>query len=383
VDEHLARLFEAHVRYELDRWRPGAVGDTVAEEVGAWFDGPGTGALRAVVPPERAQAWLREVAAREPADGVLEEVQWAVRAAHESLAQETGPLTDEVSRERYDGWVAAAVGLRRVRTEAVDQLTLSRVYADLIAHVLYHGLKNYALTENAVVRRIPGASSLVRMGQSAVRSATPRLEAEIDRRLLAFVADTVADTVGDSRAFLEEMLDDAMLGTVAEELRATNGPRAVGELADLVEEESLGAVVAAAWDTWLDVRASPLVGRVIDTVVEQFYAAHGDEPVADVVAALGLTRGAVAAALTAAAGPVVGAAVAGGHLETYVRRRLEGFYGGPGAALGADPAATPGADPGRDAGGGDSGRGDPGGAVTPSPATGAGGRRSPRRPPPR
>jgi len=359
VDEHLARLFEAHVRYELDRWRPDAVGGTVAEEVGAWFDGPGTAALSAVVPPERARAWLREVAAREPADGVLEEVQWAVRAAHESLAQETGTLADEVSRERYDQWVAGAVGMRRLRAEAVGQLTLSRVYADLIAHVLYHGLKNYALAENAVVRRIPGASSLVRMGQSAVRSATPRLEAEIDRRLLAFVADTVADTVGDSRAFLDEMLDDAMLGTVAEELRATNGPRAVGELAALLEEESLGGVVAAAWDTWLDVRTSPVVGRVIDAVVEQFYAAHGDEPVADVVTALGLTRESVAGALAGVAGPLVEAAVAGGHLETYLRHRLGGFYAGQAGFPGADPA----------------------GAVRPSPGTGAAGRRSPRRPP--
>lgn len=37
MDADLADLLEAHVRYELDRWRADALRDTVTEEVSACF----------------------------------------------------------------------------------------------------------------------------------------------------------------------------------------------------------------------------------------------------------------------------------------------------------------------------------------------------------
>lgn len=329
MDDDLARLLDAHVRHEVDRWRDDTVHDTVAEGVAACFDCLETVTLSTLLPADRAQVWARHVVVHEPlTDALLEEIERAVRAAHESLLEETTPLAEVLPRERYEQLVTSVVGLQRLRREVVGQLTQSTVYAELTSHVLYHGLKNYLLTENAVVRRIPGASSLVRLGQNAVRSATPSLEAGIDRRLLAFVASNVAETVRDSRAFLETTLDDAMLRTIADDIWASNGTRPLGQAAALVEEDSLDGLVLAARDAWLTARSSPAVRLLIDAVVEQFYRTHGDEPVAVLLAGLGITRERVTAALATVAAPLVTVARDGGHLEAYVRRRLEAFYSG-------------------------------------------------------
>jgi hypothetical protein len=229
---------------------------------------------------------------------------------------------------RYQQLVSTLVGLRELRREAIGQVTASQAYLQLISHVLYHGLKTYLLTENAVVRRLPGASSLMRLGQNAVRSATPNLEAGIDRRLLAFVASNVAETVRESRAFLEQTLDDAMLHTIADELWSTNGHRPLAEIIALVEEESTADLVATARGIWLTVRDTPAITRLIDALVDQFYQAHGDEPVAVVLADAGITRERTTDVLAAAAAHLTGAMPDGGRLEAYVRHRLGGFYAG-------------------------------------------------------
>jgi hypothetical protein len=329
MDDDLARLFEAHVRYEVGRWQGESLQDTIAEAIDAGFDWLEAVTLRTLVPVDVSQDWVRHAVVDLPvSDELVEEVRWGIHTAHQALLEETGPLADVLSREHFDQGATSAVGLRKMRREIIGQITQSTVYAELISHVLYHGLKNYLVTENAMVRRIPGASSLVRMGQNAVRSATPNLEAGIDRRLLAFVASNVAETVKDSQAFLDATLDDAMLRTVAGEVWTTNAPRAVGEAAALVEEDSVDGVVNTARDAWLAGRSSALVTRLIDAVVEEFYEVHGDDSVAAILADLGITPETTMRVLGPVGAQLAEVAAKSEHLEAYVRLRLEPFYAG-------------------------------------------------------
>src|SRR5512134_3924531 len=90
MDDELAEILEAHVRYELDRWRADVLRDTVAEEVSACFDWLAGVPLSDLVPVEGAQAWARRVVVEAPlADGLIEEIEWAVRAVQESVLEET------------------------------------------------------------------------------------------------------------------------------------------------------------------------------------------------------------------------------------------------------------------------------------------------------
>jgi hypothetical protein len=327
VDDELARMFEAHVRYEVGRWSGDALRETVAEEVAACFDQLDDVRLEDLVPRQVAQDWARRIVIEEAIpDSLLDEIDAGIRAGWESLGGATARLDEIVPEAGYEQLVDSVVVLQRLRREAIDQVTESAVYAKLIAHVLYHGLKDYLLTENAVVRRVPGASSLLRMGQNAMRSATPNLENGIDRRLVAFVAANVGGTVRDSREFLDETLDETMMRTIADEVWAVNRSRTIGEFADLVDGDALDGVSVAAGDLWLAVRSSPLVGKLVDAVVEVFYDRRGDESVAALLSDLGVTRERAGEALGEVAAQLAPVVREGGHLESYVRRRLEAFY---------------------------------------------------------
>jgi delta 1-pyrroline-5-carboxylate dehydrogenase len=59
------------------------------------------------------------------------------------------------------------------------------------------------LTENVIARKVPGASSLVRLGKRGLNAAVPQLEAGVDRQLKTFVQANVSDTLKDSRRYLD------------------------------------------------------------------------------------------------------------------------------------------------------------------------------------
>jgi hypothetical protein len=343
MDKATTRRLEAHVQFELARWGPAEVAGSVAEEITALYATLATLTPLDLVDPDQAIAWLSRAVVEVPITEIAEQALADVAlGAYDCLAQEETTLSEVLPRAAYDGVVDAVIGMDGVRQEIVAQVTTSAVYTQLISHVLYHGLKNYVLGENVVVRRVPGASSLLRMGQNAVRSASPGLEGGIDRRLIAFVAANVGDTIRDSQEFLDEVLDDAMLRTVAEEIWAVNGERQIGEFAELLGDGSTEDAVTAGREAWQRIRQAPVVARLIDRVVTDAFAVHGEQPVATILEEAGLPVDVAIRELTPLAAGLAGVAVSSGWLEGRLRARLGAFYRS-GPVAGGAPAATLGA----------------------------------------
>ena len=320
-------MLDAHVRFELDRWDEDGLRETVVEEVGALFDrfgGVPLGDLVRVGPLR--DAILDVVSGASPSAGLEDVLADGLADVHHALSRNHTRLADLVEPGDYDLAVETAVGLRRLRQEVIDQVTTSTVYARLVAHVLYNGIKNYLVSQGTLARRIPGASSMLRLGQNAVSAAAPGLERSVDRQLTAFIAANVTDTTQGSAEFLERLLDDAMIREVGAELWATYSPRTVSDLAGLAEESSVAAGLDAALGLWDAVRTSPVVAEVVAAAVDGFFEIRGAQPVAEFLAGLGVTPPDVVEMVLTVAGPVVREIRDDGYLETRIRARLAAFY---------------------------------------------------------
>ncbi|MCU0264713.1 MAG: hypothetical protein MUC45_01145 [Actinomycetia bacterium] len=321
-------ILEAHVRFELDRWRGEARQVMLEEEVAALFGWLESLRLTDLVDPEEVRRWARRVLCAPLTDDLLRGVEDVVGAAHRTLSAEQATLGEVLTRDAYDQAAETFIGMRALREEFTTQLTTNSAYSRLVSHVLYFGIKNYLLTQNVVARRVPGASSLMRFGQQALNSAAPNLERGIDRQLVAFINLNVHETIKESRRFLDATLDDDLLRTVAAEIWEANAGRSVGEAVDLVGEGSVTELVAAAWDAVSAVRSSPVVGQLVDQVVTDFFTTNGDRPVAELIEEAGLTRDWAAEELSLVAASVIDTALETGYLEARIRARLDAFYSG-------------------------------------------------------
>lgn len=320
-------LLEAHVRFELGRLRGEKLAATLAEEVADVFAWLGRVRLAEVVSAAQVVDWIeRNVIERPISPELVGEIRENVLFVHEFLRNDDARVAALLPRKLFDRLVDNASDLEDLRREITHQVISSSVYGVLISNVLYRGIKAFVLTENALAKNIPGASSLLRMGQNALNAGAPTLGKSIDKQLLAFISANVQETIRDSETFLNTTLDAKLMHKWGDEVWAANADKEMAELADLIDAASLETMVQIAVDFWLHLRATPLFAELTTGLVRNFFRVHGEKDVRAWLAAMGVTQAIVTHEVTLLAAPVVETALRSGFAEERIRRRLDAFY---------------------------------------------------------
>lgn len=326
MDQRTA-LLNAHVQFELDRWRADALAATVEEECAALLAWLNTVPLADLLSPEQVTGWVTRVVVEMPIpDALVAAVEEGLKAAYAVLRADGTQVDGLLTRASFDQATEIVVGMKGLRREVTRQVVSSAVYAMLVSNVLYDGIKSFLLSENGFARSIPGASSLLRMGQNALNSAAPNLEKGIDKQLVAFIHNNTQETLRNSERYLNKVLDDKQMWQIADEVWNENAGRSVASLTQDLDTAALVDIVDFARKVWLHVRQTTLFQSVAGAVVEEFFRAHGAQPVGALLEEMGATRAVIVREVQAFAPPLVEAARASGFLEARIRRRLEPFY---------------------------------------------------------
>lgn len=320
-------MLDAHVRFELDRWTGEGLRAMLAEEVEALFTWLGATRLNEFVSSAQLLAWVRQALVEPPVTPeTVASLRESVHVAYEFLQEDVTPLGALLPRPLFDQIVAGASGMEGLRHEITHQIVNSSVYTMLISNVLYHGIKGFVLTENRLAQKIPGATSLLKLGQSALNAASPQTEKQIDSQLIRFIHDNIQETLRESERFLNGKLDEEELRKVADEVWATNAPAPVAQFAGHVHGGAIDAFVALAVDGWLHLRATPFFADLLEQIVHNLYLQHGKKPLATLLAELGITQEAAVAAVYPLAAAWAEQALRDGYLEARIRSRLAAFY---------------------------------------------------------
>jgi hypothetical protein len=336
------RLLEAHVAFELARWSGEGAREALRVEVEAVLAWAWSRPLGDVLPDD-TPALVADVVTDLPVTAATVDVAAeVVAAADEALAASDLTVADLAQRTHVDELVDLLASWEEPRGRAVAAVTSSEAYSRLVAHVLYRGIKAYLLTENVIARRLPGASALVRLGQRGLSSAAPSLEAGVDRQLTGFVQANIADTLAESRRYLDATLDRQTLASMAAEAWDSVQTRSVAAVTDGLGADDLDELVHRCAPLVQDVLGSGLPAAVAAAVARRLIDRFGDRPVGETLDGLGVDRAQLADLIATWATPAVARAAASGLLEARVRARLEPFYAALPSLL-ADDAAGLGA----------------------------------------
>lgn len=320
-------MLEAHVQFEVQRWHGAALRATLAEEVAALFAWAETVKLNEVAAPAQVIGVIQRIVIDLPvADELLASIRESVQVVLELLQEEATPVEAILPRAIFDRIAASVAGMEGLRLEVTRQVVTSAVYTQLISNVLYHGIKGYLLSENTITRKIPGASSLMKLGQSALNSTAPQLEKAIDRQLIAFIRDNLQETIRESEQFLNGALDEATLRTVADEIWAANAQTPLSTLAGYTDAATVDGAVEIVLAFWRHFRSTPLFLALVEQVVRNFFLRKGKKNVSALLTEIGVTPAVVTNEVYALAAPGMEAARQSGYLEGRIRARLAAFY---------------------------------------------------------
>ncbi len=301
-------MLEAHVAFELVAWTD-SLTDTLGtqmEAVFAWLDTVSIGSVFSHADLEALIDALPAPALTVPA-----------LAARAAALRDSTTLGDLGRKEDYDRAARAIAGMTELKEAIVEQITTSEVYANLISHVLFHGIRNYVMEESPIAR-VPGASSLMRMGQSAFDTAAPRLSKGIEKQLTAFVSANLQESLRESRQYLTNVIDEEAMGEVAEDVYNRNAGSTVSDVAALIAEDTLVELLAVAQDAWAHLLTTTTFRDLVQAVLD----ANASRPVGDLLAEADVTPESV----VAFARPWLLRAADDGVLEELIRERLAAFY---------------------------------------------------------
>lgn len=321
------QMLESHVAFELESWGPDRAEESAAIEIRAfwaWLEQVPIGEL---ADADAIARWIDElVLTRSVGPQLAEQISSAVISVHRTAADDGTTIGELLPESEFQQVARAVAAMEDVQRAIITQVTSSEVYAKLISHVLYEGLKGYLTEENPVSKRVPGAASMLKLGQNAIGTAAPGLSQGIDRQLTSFVNSNISDAMRDSREYLIEALSEERLLETADEVYQEAADTTVAEVAAELSEESADSMVTAGLAVWEHLRTTGTVYELVRAPIADFLNSWGDQPVGKLLVAAGVSSEDIVETFSPAAAEWIERAYADGYLEERIRARLTPFY---------------------------------------------------------
>jgi len=200
------------------------------------------------------------------------------------------------------------------------------VYQELVSNVVYHGLVNYLYEDNLITRSMPGEGSVMKFGKKMANKAVPGLDETFERRIKAWLAESLPVLIVRSEQFLHRALTDDELRDSVMAAWVSLENQTIAELQDGLGEVELQEFVVLGYDFWLNFRKTAYFEGCARAVVEHLFAKYGDRPVMDLLNDIGVTRDVIVTEIAELGLPIIDVLHKEGYVEALVRRRLGSFY---------------------------------------------------------
>jgi hypothetical protein len=320
-------LLEQHVKYEVAALKGAKLHRFVEQEVQELFQYASKVTLSRLFSVEQVMGVINRVVMNMELDAGIPEL--AAEMATEVLnapVQKTAVLSDILSREQATGFLEEALELRQQRERIISEIMAHPVYQELVSSIVYAGLVNYLYEDNLITRSVPGVGSMMKFGKRMANKAMPGLDETLERRIKAWLSDSLPGLIIRSEQFLHKALTDDELRDSVMAAWVSVEDNTIADLYDGLGDVQLQEFVVLGFEFWLRFRTTPYFEGCARAVVEHLFVKYGNRPVIELLGDVGVTKDVVMTEVTAVILPVIDVLREEGYLDALIRRRLSGFY---------------------------------------------------------
>jgi hypothetical protein len=320
-------LFEAHVKHEVTALKGAKLKKFLEQEVDELLGYAEEVPLGRLIAPEQVMGVIKRIAVDMELDAGIPELaaEMAVEVLKAPVQADT-TLGEILSREQASGFIEEALELRQQRERIISEIMAHPVYQELVSNVVYHGLVNYLYEDNLITRSVPGVGSVMKFGKKMANKAVPGLDETFERRIKAWLAESLPGLIVRSEQFLHRALTDDELRDSVMAAWVSLENQTIAELQGGLGEVELQEFVVLGYDFWLNFRKTAYFEGCARAVVERLFAKYGDRPVMDLLNDIGVTRDVIVTEIAELGLPIIDVLHKEGYVEALVRRRLGSFY---------------------------------------------------------
>lgn len=319
-------LYEAHVAFELDQWRGKGAVKRLQGEVDAFWKWADDTVLDDVIGVDDVRTAAERLALDMDLPDRLGGVIGGI--ADELIRLDVNKNTrvqDVVDENLFEEGVDLFVELEALRARLIERLLDSPIYSALASDVLYQGIKDYIFSDTGAINSVPGVSSLIKGSSSAISKRMPGLEAQVEKRVRAYIENNTAKTLARSQELLIDSLDEQRIRGIASDIWDEIHDKTLA-IDDVIDAGEIQQLVDYGLHVWQELRETQYVGDLVDAAVVSYFEKHGKRTLTDLLADVGVDRDLLHQEAEKLAPAVIEGLAENGLLEDLVRRRLAAFY---------------------------------------------------------
>lgn len=152
--------------------------------------------------------WLAQVTAGQGLEPVIQEITLAVWKAAE---KDDTPISALFSEQRFEDALEQVLTLQSLREKAIHAAMSHPLVSEMVSEMLYTGIKNFLLEENALAK-LPGVSSVMKMGR---KSVVGKAMGGMEENIRSYLQKNIRVTLKTGEQWLNKQLTNTRIEQLA------------------------------------------------------------------------------------------------------------------------------------------------------------------------
>jgi hypothetical protein len=318
-------LLDAHTRHVMQQLSGAALDALIDAETASFCDWLAARPVTALADAATVRDFLlRNVFDITPGERLLEQIGTLATRALQSPLNAKTKLNVILDEREYNLIASRLIAMEDTRRNLVHAVMQNPGITHLISDIVYNGVKNYVAENSNIAKKVPGMSSLMKLGKGVME--TMGTDSMVENALKGYVRHNTRATMEMSERLVLQALETPKLQAAAHKLWKELHGMPLEKVTRHVSAAQVDEAVVIGNALWNHFRKTPYARKLLAELVEAWFEQWGQDPVLTVLETIGLDRARLPGEVKEFLQPLVAELTSSGHLEARVRAHLEPFY---------------------------------------------------------
>ncbi len=267
----------------------------------------------------------RNILETEPTEALTAHLAILTKAALSSQQNKNTKLEDLLNAKEYDAIIDRLISLEDVRKAWIHAIMQNPAVTQLISDLVYNGVKNYLLEDGGLAKKLPGMSSLMKMGKGMMERMGS-LDSALESALKNYVQRNTRATMELSERLVEKTLETDKLKTISRQFWQKIKGTTLSAILNPIKDNDIDDVAKISATLWNHFRQTSYAKNLLSELVHTWFEQWGSLTIAEVLNNLNIDQTRVNHELQIFLEPLMTELLHSGVLESRIKIHLQRFY---------------------------------------------------------
>ncbi|WP_410209150.1 hypothetical protein [Aquirhabdus sp.] len=313
-------LLNAHVEHTIAQLQNF---DVIRAEVAALFEQLLETPLSTLVPLDIIQRIAKErVLDIAPSNQLRTEIANIVKDALKNPEGKNTLISDLVPDATAEVVINLIANETDKRNQLIHQIFSNPATGEILSTTISHAIKDY-MENNVVTKKIPGASSLMKLGKGVLERAT---DSNLDDALQNYLSRNIRNIMSISEKKTKEQLGSKQVHRIAAEVWSTIKTKPASIAGKFVDDQTVDAASHLIVVIWNHIRTGKYVQSIVAEGTAGWYARNSNRSIVELLSDVNVTPDFIVAELEPSLKTTIKHLADNGYLKTRIEPLLRLFY---------------------------------------------------------